>query len=355
MPKTSVFPSEIDQFLSRFDGFTVRPGIVDLHGDGFERHLAPRRGALRDLRQGFYALDAEFAACGITTAYLAQFWSWEGGMRGPEFARRMITTLADMQGELRTDMRVQLRVEIALIDDFADILALVEKAGIGYVVLNDHLPHEALARGKRPPRLTGQALKSGRSPEAHLSMLQALHARWDEVPGAVAEFAKGLQGLGVRVGSHDDATAETRDWYVARGADIAEFPVTAEAVGAARAGGASVILGAPNIVRGGSHGDGLVASEHVVAGDCDALVSDYHYPALANAAAALAPDIGEDQAWDLISASPARIMGLEDRGVIEPGRRADLVVLTPENRVVGTMVAGRWSYIAGELADHLGV
>ncbi|MFP4451611.1 MAG: alpha-D-ribose 1-methylphosphonate 5-triphosphate diphosphatase, partial [Rhodosalinus sp.] len=72
-------------------GFRVLPGIVDAHGDGFERHLAPRRGAMTDLGAGLAAAEADFAANGVTTAVLAQFWSWEGGMRGPDFARRLLT------------------------------------------------------------------------------------------------------------------------------------------------------------------------------------------------------------------------------------------------------------------------
>ena len=74
-------------------GYQILPGIVDLHGDGFERHLAPRRGAVKDLQGGFYALHSELASNGITTAVLAQFYSWEGGMRGPVFAREFLTHL----------------------------------------------------------------------------------------------------------------------------------------------------------------------------------------------------------------------------------------------------------------------
>ena len=74
-------------------GYHILPGIVDLHGDGFERHLAPRRGAVKDLQSGFYALHSELAANGITTAVLAQFYSWEGGMRSPEFARAFLEHL----------------------------------------------------------------------------------------------------------------------------------------------------------------------------------------------------------------------------------------------------------------------
>ena len=75
-------------------GYMILPGMVDIHGDGFERQLAPRRGAMKDLAQGLAATDAELGACGITTAVLAQFFSWEGGMRGPDFAERLVDAAA---------------------------------------------------------------------------------------------------------------------------------------------------------------------------------------------------------------------------------------------------------------------
>ncbi|OZB14562.1 MAG: alpha-D-ribose 1-methylphosphonate 5-triphosphate diphosphatase, partial [Rhodobacterales bacterium 34-62-10] len=114
-------------------GFRILPGIVDVHGDGFERHLAPRRGAMRDLGQGLSATEAELAANGITTAMLAQFWSWEGGMRGPDFAQRFLQALSAHRG-LGTDMRAQLRIETHLLDDYPAISDSVARFGIGYVV-----------------------------------------------------------------------------------------------------------------------------------------------------------------------------------------------------------------------------
>jgi alpha-D-ribose 1-methylphosphonate 5-triphosphate diphosphatase len=113
-------------------------------------------------------------------------------------------------------------------------------------------------------------------------------------------------------------------------------------------------MGAPNVVRGGSQSGNIAATDLIRAGLCDALVSDYHYPSLANAAFTLADTdiLPLGRAWEMISTNPARIMGLEDRGVIAPGKRADLVICNAQTRAIeGTLAAGRWSHLCGDLAD----
>lgn len=323
-------------------GFRVMPGIVDIHGDGFERHLAPRRGAMKDLGAGLAATEAELAANGITTAVLAQFYSWEGGMRGPDFAQRFLDAVDDYVG-LGTDLRVQLRFETHMLDDFPAVEAAVARHAIPYVVFNDHLPHAALAAGKRPPRLTGQALKGGRNPEAHLALMQGLHDRRDQVPDALAGLAARLAARGVILGSHDDATAQAWAEWRARGVTVSEFPETREAALAAATAGDPVVLGAPNVVRGGSHSGNVSAADLLAAGIGDALASDYHYPAPRLAALALGR-------WDLVSSGPARVLGLADRGALAPGLRADLVVLDGAGRVGATIAGGRVTHLTGEVA-----
>ena len=335
-------------------GFIVLPGIVDAHGDGFERHLAPRRGVVGDLAEGLLAAEAELAANGITTAVLAQFWSWEGGQRGPDFAARVFAAIRAARGCLATDLIAQLRLETHMLDDFADLPARLADWRVGYVVFNDHLPHARLARGRRPARLTGQALKAGRNPGRHLAIMQALHERRGEVPGALDALCRVLAGQGVRMGSHDDRGAEDRAAWAARGVAIAEFPETPEAARAARAGGGAIVLGAPNVLRGGSHRRNARAAELIGAGCCDALASDYHYPAPRLAALALAGaglDLGA--AWALVSQRPARMLGLSDRGVLAPGLRADLVVLeAATQRVAATVAGGCVSHMTHTLAQR---
>jgi len=330
-------------------GFRIMPGIVDMHGDGFERHLAPRRGAMRDLGHGLASAEAELAANGITTAMLAQFWSWEGGMRGADFALRFLAALDGYRG-LGTDMRAQLRIETHCFEEFDDIAATVQRYAIGHVVFNDHLPHAALAAGKRPPRLTGQALKSGRNPEVYLALMQRLHGLADRVPAELDRMAALLGGRGVILGSHDDSTAEGRAAWRARGVRLSEFPETQIAAAEARAGGDGIILGAPNVMRGGSHSGNVAAQVLVEAGLCGALASDYYYPAPRLAAVLLADRIGLPAAWDLVSSGPARLLGLSDRGRLVPGLRADLVVLDQQGAVGATIAGGRITYMAGAVA-----
>ena len=334
-------------------GHLVVPGIVDAHGDGFERHMAPRRGALREAGDGVVACAAELAANGITTAVMAQFFSWEGGMRGPDFAEHVFASVTAAAPTIPVDLRLQLRLESHLLDGYGRAEAAVARFGIAYVVFNDHLPHDRLREGRRPPRLTGQALKGGRNPEDHFRMLLDLEAQSGEVPDAVAALAARLKAAGVRLGSHDDRDAEARRFWRARGATVAEFPETLSAAVEARAAGEPVVLGAPNVVRGASHKGNASALDLVRAGCVDALGSDYHYPSLARAALRI-EELGVRDlasAWALISTGPARILGLADRGELDTGLRADLAVLDPRTRrVVCTIAGGQIAWLSGAVA-----
>lgn len=336
-------------------GFLVLPGIVDLHGDGFERHLAPRRGAMKQLNEGVIATEAELGANGITTAVMAQFASWEGGVRGPEFAGDVFTAIARTREQIVTDLIPQLRLEIHLLELYEGLGDWLERHRVPYVVFNDHLPHDRLAKGRHPPRLTGQALKAGRSPERHFELLMALHARKDDVPAALDALCSRLRTQGIRMGSHDDTTARMRAVWHDRGVGIAEFPETVAAAEAARDAGDFVILGAPNAVRGGSHKGNASATDLIAMGLCDALASDYHYPSPRRAALALkaAGVLSFPGAWALVSSGPAKVLGLDDRGTLEAGKRADIVILEDgSGRVAATLAGGRFSYLNGDIAQR---
>lgn len=336
-------------------GYDILPGIVDAHGDGFERHMAPRRGALRERDAGMLAVSAELAANGITTAVIAQFWSWEGGLRGPEFAREVFDSVATMRDSVPVDMRLQLRLETHYLESFPEAEAAIDAFDIRYVVFNDHLPHDRLAEGRKPPRLTGQALKSRRNPEDYFRLLLDLHARGPEVPAALDALCARLVDKGVTLGSHDDRTELGRAEWRLRGARVSEFPETLEAAQAARDGGDFTVLGAPNVVRGASHAGNASAQDLIAAGLCDALASDYHYPSPARAAWRCV-ELGlldEAAAWALVSSGPARLLGLTDRGTLDLGQRADLIVVERDSRrIVATIAGGQVAWMTGPVAER---
>lgn len=336
-------------------GFLVLPGIIDLHGDAFERHLAPRRGAMKQMNEGLIAAEAELAANGITTAVLAQFVSWEGGLRGLDFADQVFGAIRSTAPDVVTDLRAQLRFETHMLDLYAELPERIRQWGLSYVVFNDHLPHDRLAAGKTPKRMVGQALKAGRNPDVHLAMMKDMHARRDEVPAALDALCATLARAGIQMGSHDDQTSEDRAIWRERGVRVSEFPETHAAAEAAHAAGDAVVMGAPNVVRGGSHNGNLSAIDLIAMGMCDALASDYHYPSPRRAALMLA-DTGLCDlaaAWHLVSAGPAKVLGLADRGSLTPGMRADMVILHKDSRrVAATLASGRFSYLSGEIATR---
>jgi alpha-D-ribose 1-methylphosphonate 5-triphosphate diphosphatase len=336
-------------------GYLVLPGIVDLHGDGFERHLSPRPTAPFEKAEALRSAAAELAANGVTTAWFAQSWSWEGGFRAGTEAEAILAALDRIRPRLLPDVRMQIRLETHVLPEHPRVLDAVRRHGVDYIVFNNHLPEAVdLARDK-PDRFAAWAAQHRRTPEEQMARVTAAMEQEPEVPSALGRLAAELRPLGVRLGSHDDADAETRAFYRGIGADIAEFPTTVPAARAAREAGEPVLMGAPNVVRGGSQSGNIAAEALVAEGLCDALVSDYYYPALAQAAWRLA-DTGAlsfAAAWEAVSTAPARIAGLADRGHLAPGRRADLVVVDPRTRAVeATIAGGRMAHLSGGAAQR---
>ncbi len=334
-------------------GYYILPGIVDLHGDGFERQVAPRPSAVFPLETGLAGYDREAAACGVTTAYLAQGWSWEGGHRSPAAAEALCAALDAYRPRALTDLRIQIRAETHLVGDGARLIEAVRRHRIGLVVFNDHLAEAFQMRRTDPGDFAAWARKVGRTAGEMSAAIEAALESGDQVPRHLCALAEAFDAMGVEYGSHDDADGDARERYRMIGARIAEFPVSASAASAAHAMGSPVLMGAPNVVRGGSQAGNIAAADLVAAGTCDALVSDYHLPALALAAWALV-DRGLcdlPRAWAMISTAPAEIMRMADRGRIEPGLRADLVVVSQATRAVeATIAGGRLAYLSGGAA-----
>lgn len=336
-------------------GFLVLPGIIDLHGDSFERHMAPRPSAPFPMAAGLASFDREAAAHGVTTAYMAQGWSWEGGHRGPDYAEGLMVALDDYRPRALTDLRLQIRAETHLVQETQRLIAAVRRHRIGYVVFNDHLMEGMHMARIAPTDFAAWARKLGKTAEELAEQIDLAAAQAKKVPRALRDLAEAFDQMGVLYGSHDDPDGDVRELYSMIGARIAEFPLTRRAAAAAHAMMSPVIMGAPNVVRGRSQAGNVSASALIGDGLCDILVSDYHIPALPMAAWSLV-DRGLKslpEAWAMISERPAEVMRLVDRGRLDAGLRADMVIVNEATRSIeATICGGKMSYLAGEAAER---
>jgi alpha-D-ribose 1-methylphosphonate 5-triphosphate diphosphatase len=320
------------------------PGIVDLHGDAFERQLMPRPGVFFPDDLALRDTDRQLVANGITTAFHALTWSWEPGLRGTARAQSFVAALEKLRPQLACDTHLHLRWELYNLDALDDALAWIEAGRVALLAFNDHTPGLLkLPRDAGYPAKTVE--RTGLSQTAFAELLARVATHADAIPAANAKLAAAARNAGIALASHDDASPAIREAFRAHGCHIAEFPMTRETAAAARAAGEHVMMGAPNVVRGGSH-IALVSAEAMVRADlCDVLASDYYYPAMLQAPWRLADGL-EDLAkfWPLVSANPARAVGFADRGTLAPGMRADMILIDIAQgapRAVATFVAGR--------------
>lgn len=325
-------------------GFLVLPGIIDLHSSGVE---AGTGGVPHGLAQ----LDRQAAAHGATTAYLAQSWSWEGGGRGPDHAEAVMAGLDAYRPGALTDLRLQIRAESHLVDHGARLLEAVRRHRIGYVVFNDHLEDASRQHRADPQGFALRAHQAGVAPQEFLARIESSRACARAVPRHLCGLAEGFDAMGVSYGSHADPDGETREFYAMIGARIAAFPPNRRVAAAAHAMMNPVIMGAPNVVQGGSHAGNIAAVDLIAEGLCDALASNGQPAAPLQAVWALVDRklASLPQAWAMVSSIPAEIMRLADRGRLDPGLRADLVVICARTRVVeATISGGRLTYATGE-------
>ncbi len=334
-------------------GLLVLPGIVDLHGDAFERQIQPRPNvdfppdlALRDT-------ESQLLANGITTAFHGVTLSWEPGLRSLTAWRALLAALD--AGSWTCDMRVHLRWEAYNLEALDTAIADIEAGRVHLLAFNDHTP-SILRKLQDPVEGAKYSGRAGMKMQAFRTMAETVASRADAVPAALDRIAAAARAAGLPMASHDDDTIAVRESFRSRGARICEFPMAEEVGRAAVEAGDFVAMGCPNVVRGGSHLGWASAARLAEAGVCTVLTSDYYYPAMMRAAFILAERgvLDLPRAWALISENPARAGGLTDRGTIEPGKRADLVLVDPATcRAVATIVAGRIASLTAEGSGRL--
>ncbi|UFN48800.1 alpha-D-ribose 1-methylphosphonate 5-triphosphate diphosphatase [Roseomonas sp. OT10] len=341
-------------------GLTLIPGLVDLHGDMIEKEVEPRPGAPFPLPVAVAELDRRLAASGVTTAYAGVSFAEtrdRGHLRSEEKARGIVEAVMAARDGLLVDLRVHARFEVTNARAEPVLRELVGRELVHLVSLTDHTPGQGQYR-QLEHYVSYYVRAHGHDAAAVEAEARARMAAREATPLAW-EVAQGVTGLarerGIPIASHDDDTPEKVRVMQALGATISEFPVTVAAAAEARHLGLATLMGAPNALRGGSMTGNISALTLAEAGLLDALAADYHQGAMLPAVFAYARTgvMPLPEAIALVTRNPARAVGLEDRGAVAEGQRADLALVEDRGdappRIRATLRAGVPVYSDGTL------
>ncbi|MCF4127693.1 alpha-D-ribose 1-methylphosphonate 5-triphosphate diphosphatase [Methylobacterium sp. SyP6R] len=306
------------------------PGLVELHTDHLESHYAPRPKVRWHPLGAVLAYDAQIAASGITTVFdsLRAGSDPDGSGLGPELMQLAGAIETAKSADLfRAEHLTHLRCEIPSADLMGMVRDFTALYPVGLISLMDHTPGQRQFRDIE--KYYTYATRGGRS-IVEIQANTALKIRDGQAFNAVnrpalVAFAR---EHGIALASHDDTTLADVAMARAEGVRLAEFPTTLEAAQAAHAAGITVMMGAPNLIRGGSHSGNVAAEELARDGLLDVLSSDYVPASLLMAAFSLPERVDSitlPEAIATVTANPARATGLDDRGRIAPRLRADLV------------------------------
>lgn len=322
----SQLPAAID-----CDNDYLLPGLIELHTDNMEKHFQPRPKVAWPSRQAALAHDAQMAASGITTVFDAVSIGDvdEQSMRHGALDE-MVAALGAIvdDGLARVDHRLHLRCEVCHPDTLTRFCSLADTPLLGLVSLMDHAPGQRQFASLDAYRVYYQG-KYGLNDTDLETFITAQLANSERYSDEHRQtIAAECRKRGLPLASHDDATlahvAESREY----GTQIAEFPTTREAAEASHRAGMAVMMGAPNVVRGGSHSGNIAATTLVELGVLDILSSDYYPAALLDAVfriAWMAGGYALPRAVATASRQPAEAVGLSDRGHLAVGLRADLL------------------------------
>ena len=313
-------------------GDLLIPGLVELHTDHLEAHYVPRPKVYWDPVAAVIAYDAQLATSGITTVLdSVRIWR-EAGIQEADGQHDVLSNALAAAHEadlLRADHFLHLRCEVPIPDVLADTERMLAGHDVKLISLMDHTPGQRQFRDMEKLRTYYRGKKGGLT-EAELDELFDVRRRYqiehaDKNRRDLVELARRHR---VPLASHDDTEPEHVAEAVADSVAIAEFPTTAEAAAALHRAGIKVLMGAPNLVRGGSHSGNVATADLAAAGVLDIMSSDYVPSALLLGALRLPEVVREfdlPAAIRTVTRTPAHAVGLHDRGEIAVGKRADFV------------------------------
>jgi len=331
-------------------GDWLLPGLVEVHTDNLEKHLSPRPGVLWNAHAAMTVHDAQCAAAGITTVLDSVVIGDldEGGAR----SQTQHTSIAALhqcreEGLMRVEHLLHLRCELSAPDMLEVFHEYADDTLLTLVSMMDHTPGQRQWRDMKTYRRYTE--RNGSYSDADFEAMIAQRKADQQaysLPHRV-EIVRECQARALPLASHDDTLLSDIALAVEEGVVMSEFPTTVEAAQAARDAGMAIIMGGPNMVKGGSHSGNVSAAELAQLDLLDIFSSDYVPSSLLMATYML----GQTQGWSLpkavrtVTINPARAIGLQDRGNVALGQRADLLRVRM-NRVGMPVVMQTW--LAGQ-------
>jgi alpha-D-ribose 1-methylphosphonate 5-triphosphate diphosphatase len=316
-------------------GGWVMPGFIDIHADYIERMAAPRPTSLMDFGLSLREAERELAIHGITTMFhTLAFFDHSvfdtSPVRSPENTRRFIDIIHRAHSsEHLIRHRFHARFEIDNLGRVEELSGYIKDGKVHLISFMDHTPGQGQYRDLEMYRDTIKGYREVSDDEIDRAIVR-LQASPKLTDSAIREIAALAIGSGIAVASHDDDTVEKLAFVSGFGAMISEFPVTLEAAREARRLGMKTVVGAPNVLMGGSHSGNLSATEAVLDGSADILCSDYYPASLIHAVFKLAEEhgLGLPAATRLatLNAATAVNMGSEI-GSLKPGKKADIIIV----------------------------
>jgi len=312
------------------EGGWVLPGLIDLHCDAIEKETEPRPNTLFPMAMAFMEFEKKLAGHGITTMLHSLSLGVGLSLRGEHLVAEMIDLIRACRDEHAMIRHgIHLRYEVSHLTGLALARRLIAEGAIDYLSLMDHAP--GIGQYRRPGAFQRYVMKNqGVGPEEVERIVAELAERrglidWKALRALTAE----ARGRGIAVGSHDDDTREAVERSQGFHAAISEFPLNLETAKYATERGMHVCVGAPNVVRGGSHDGNLNAADAVRAGAANILCSDYHPASLLHAIFELhRQGVALEAATAMGTLLPAQAIGRgSETGSIEPGKAADLIVV----------------------------
>ena len=313
-------------------GDLLMPGLVELHTDHLEAHYVPRPKVFWDPISAVVSYDGQLATCGITTVLDSlRVWREDGAedVDGRAGILAVAISAARESNILRADHFLHLRCEVPMPDVVDEAKELIDRPDIRLMSLMDHTPGQRQFRDEAKLR-TYYRGKGGGMTDAELDVLFKRRLDYQQAYAAknIREIVALAHRYKIPLASHDDTTQENVIDAIGDRVSVAEFPTTMEAARGLHRAGIDVLMGAPNVVRGGSHSGNIAAVDLAREGLLDILSSDYVPSSLLMGALQLpkqVPAIDLAAAVRTVTKTPAEAVGLEDRGEIAIGKRADLI------------------------------